>query len=211
MTGETARRPVAAGASIHAGSLNFSGALTVRVTAAGSDTLIAEVERLLSRRPRSSPRYLRLADRAAATMHPSSTLRRPLTAAGWLLAGASLHDAVVTAIAVLIITCPCAPRSPFRGPGVASGALFRSGVILNSGDAIGRLADRHHRFRQDRHPHLPEPRVDNAAGIEPTCFRWPHGWRYRAITRSPQRSRAKPATDARSRARSKRTGKVFVP
>ena len=47
VTGETARRTVTAGAAIHAGSLNYSGALTVRVTAAGSDTLLSEVERLL--------------------------------------------------------------------------------------------------------------------------------------------------------------------
>ena len=70
VTGETARRPVAAGAAIHAGSLNFPGALTVQVTAAGSDTLIAEVERLLEKAVAVKSRYLRLADRAARYYAP---------------------------------------------------------------------------------------------------------------------------------------------
>src|SRR5258708_12736491 len=61
---------------------------------------------------------------------------------GWILAGATWHDAVGTAIAVLIITCPCAlglaiPTVQI----VASGAMFRAGVLLNSGDSIERLAE----------------------------------------------------------------------
>ena len=52
------------------------------------------------------------------------------------------HDAIVTAIAVLIITCPCALALAIPAVQVvASGALFRAGVILNSGDAIERLAE----------------------------------------------------------------------
>ena len=70
VTGETARRAVASGAAVHAGSLNFSGALTVRVTAAGADTLLAEVERLLEKAVAAKSRYLRLADRAARFYAP---------------------------------------------------------------------------------------------------------------------------------------------
>ena len=65
-----------------------------------------------------------------------------LTAIGWLVAGASIHDAIVIAIAVLIITCPCAIALAIPAVQVvAAGALFRSGVILNGGDAIERLAE----------------------------------------------------------------------
>lgn len=169
VTGETARRAVAAGAAIHAGSLNFSGALTVRVTAAGSDTLIAEVERLLEKAVAVKSRYLQLADRAARLYAPVVHATAALTAIGWLLAGAPTHDAVVTAIAVLIITCPCALALAIPAVQVvASGALFRSGVILNSGDAIERLAQADTIvFDKTGTLTLPEPRVDNAAGIEP--------------------------------------------
>ena len=155
--------------SIHAGSLNFSGALTVQVTAAGSDTLIAEVERLLEKAVAVKSRYLRLADRAARYYAPVVHTTAALTAIGWLLAGASVHDAVVTAIAVLIITCPCALALAIPAVQVvASGALFRSGVILNSGDAIERLAEVDTIvFDKTGTLTLPEPRVDNAASIEP--------------------------------------------
>ena len=87
-------------------------------------------------------RYLRLADRAARFYAPVVHTTAALTAVGWLIAGASLHDAIVTAIAVLIITCPCALALAIPAVQVvATGALFRSGIILNSGDAIERLAE----------------------------------------------------------------------
>ena len=96
---------------------------------------------------------MRLADRAARLYAPVVHTAAALTCIGWLIAGASLHAAIVTAIAVLIITCPCAIALAIPAVQVvAAGQLFRSGVILNSGDAIERLAEsRYHRVRQDRH------------------------------------------------------------
>ena len=61
---------------------------------------------------------------------------------GWVAYGASWHDAIVTAIAVLIITCPCALGLAIPAvQTVVAGAMFRNGVLLNSGDAVERLAD----------------------------------------------------------------------
>jgi Cu2+-exporting ATPase len=172
VTGETARRAVASGAAVHAGSLNFSGALTVRVTAAGADTLLAEVERLLEKAVVAKSRYLRLADRAAGFYAPVVHTTAALTALGWLIAGASLHDSVVAAIAVLIITCPCALALAIPAVQVvATGALFRSGLILNSGDAIERLAEVDTVvFDKTGTLTLPEPRVDNAADVDPAVL-----------------------------------------
>ena len=143
------------------------------MTAAGSDTLLAEVERLLEKAVAAKSRYLRLADRAARFYAPVVHTTAALTAIGWLLAGASLHDAIVTAIAVLIITCPCALALAIPAVQVvASGALFRSGIILNSGDAIERLAEADTIvFDKTGTLTLPEPRVDNAAEIEPGSAR----------------------------------------
>ena len=142
ITGETARKKVAAGAAVYAGSTNYSGALTMRVSAAGAGTLIDEVERLLAKAVVARSRYLRLADRAARLYAPMVHATAAITAIGWLVAGASLHDAIITAIAVLIITCPCALALAIPAVQVvASGALFRAGVILNAGDAIERLAE----------------------------------------------------------------------
>jgi Cu2+-exporting ATPase len=169
VTGETAREPVAAGASIHAGSMNFSGTLTVKVTAAGTNTLIAEVERLLEKAVTAKSRYLRLADRAARLYAPFVHAAAALTAIGWLVAGASVHDAIITAIAVLIITCPCALALAIPAVQVvASGALFRANIILNTGDAIERLAEANTIvFDKTGTLTLPEPRVDNASEIDP--------------------------------------------
>jgi len=169
VTGETAHRTVIAGASVHAGSLNHSGAITLRVTAAGADTLLADVERLLEEATAAKSRYMRLADRAAKLYAPVVHTAAALTAIGWLLAGASLHQAIVTAIAVLIITCPCALALAIPAVQViASGAMFRAGIILNSGDAIERMAEIDTIvFDKTGTLTLPEPRVANAREIAP--------------------------------------------
>jgi P-type Cu2+ transporter len=169
VTGETARRKVAAGATVYAGSISYSGALTMRVSAAGAGTLIDEVERLLARAVTSRSRYLRLADRAARLYAPVVHAAAALTAIGWLLAGASLHDSIIAAIAVLIITCPCALALAIPAVQVvASGALFRAGVILNAGDAVERLAEVDTVvFDKTGTLTLPQPRVDNAAAVDP--------------------------------------------
>jgi Cu2+-exporting ATPase len=169
ITGETARRKVSAGAVVYAGSMNFAGTLTLLVTAAGSATLVDEIERLVEKAASAKSRAMRLADRAARIYAPVVHLTAALTFAGWWLAGASLHDAVVTAIAVLIITCPCALALAIPAVQVvASGALFRAGLILNSGDAIERLAEADTViFDKTGTLTLPEPRVVNAATIDP--------------------------------------------
>jgi Cu2+-exporting ATPase len=142
VTGETLRRAVNAGTTVYAGSVNFSGALTLTVTAAGRATLIDEIETLLERAIAAKSRYVRLADRAARLYAPVVHTAAALTAAGWLIAGASVHDAVVIAISVLIITCPCALALAIPAVQVvASGALFRAGLIVGSGDAIERIAE----------------------------------------------------------------------
>jgi len=167
ITGETARRKVAAGATVYAGSLNYSGALTLRVTAADRATVLDEIERLLERAAGAKSRAMRLADRAARFYAPMVHLTAAATFAGWWLAGASLHDAVVAAITVLIITCPCALALAIPAVQVvASGALFRAGVILNAGDAIERLGEADTVvFDKTGTLTLPEPRVVNADAI----------------------------------------------
>jgi Cu2+-exporting ATPase len=169
ITGETQRRVVASGATVYAGSLNYSGALTLKVTAAGGAALIDEIERLLEKAAGAKSRTIRLADRAARVYAPMVHVTAALTAAGWLLAGASLHDAIVTAIAVLIITCPCALSLAIPAVQVvASGALFKSGVIVNAGDAIERLAEADTVvFDKTGTLTLPEPRVVDVGGLAP--------------------------------------------
>jgi Cu2+-exporting ATPase len=172
ITGETARRRIAPGDTVYAGSLNYDGALTLTVTAAGGASLIDEIEKLLEKAASARSRAMRLADRASRIYAPVVHATAALTCIGWLLAGASWHDAIVTAIAVLIITCPCALALAIPAVQVvASGALFRSNVILNAGDAIERLAEADIViFDKTGTLTLPEPRVVGADTIDPATL-----------------------------------------
>src|SRR5215211_6434437 len=169
VTGETAPRLVSAGAMLYAGSLNFGGTITVRVTAAGENTLIEDIERLLEKAVATKSRYVRLADRAARYYAPVVHTAAALTLAGWLIAEASAHDAILAAISVLIITCPCALALAVPVVQVvAAGRLFRAGLLLNSGDAIERLAEVDTIvFDKTGTLTLPEAGVGNPSAIDP--------------------------------------------
>ncbi|WP_051134135.1 heavy metal translocating P-type ATPase [Methylocystis sp. ATCC 49242] len=168
ITGETDRRAVAAGDQVYAGSMNYDGALMLRVAAAGGATLLDDIERLLEKATNARSRYVRLADRVSRLYAPMVHVAALATALFWLARGATFHDALVTAICVLIITCPCALALAVPAVQVVtSGALFRSGVLLNSADAIERLAEADAIvFDKTGTLTAPEPRVVNAAEID---------------------------------------------
>jgi P-type Cu2+ transporter len=145
ITGETTHAKAKAGTVVYAGSLNISGTLRIRVSAASESTLLSEITRLLDNALQARSRYIRLADRASRLYAPVVHATALLTVLGWVLAGASWHDAIVTGVAVLIITCPCALGLAIPTvQTVASGAMFKAGVLINSGDAIERVADVDH-------------------------------------------------------------------
>jgi Cu2+-exporting ATPase len=140
-TGETRAVAASAGCQVYAGSLNLTGTLTVRVARAAEGDLLEQVDRLLTSALAVKDRRVMLADRAARAYAPFVHTAAALTLVGWLFAGSSLHHAVVTAIAVLIITCPCALGLAIPAVQVvATGALFRKGVLIQSGDALERMA-----------------------------------------------------------------------
>jgi Cu2+-exporting ATPase len=172
ITGETVHVTAAQGTAVYAGSLNISGTLQIRVSAASEGTLLADITRLLDNAVQARSRYVRLADRASRLYAPVVHAAALLTMIGWVLVGASWHDAVVTAIAVLIITCPCALGLAIPTvQTVASGAMFRAGVLLNSGDAIERLAEVDRIiFDKTGTLTLPELDVVNSASIPPDVF-----------------------------------------
>ena len=142
VTGESMLVPVRPGQRVYAGTLNGAGTLHVRVEAASGATLLDEVNRLLEAASQAKSRYVRIADRAARLYAPLVHGAAGLTFFGWLLAGLDWQPALVISISVLIITCPCALGLAVPAVQVvASGQLFRRGVLLNSGDAIERLSD----------------------------------------------------------------------
>src|SRR6185312_6071035 len=172
ITGETLYVTAERGTAVYAGSMNISGTLRVRVSAASEATLLAEITRLLDNALQARSRYMRLADRASRLYAPVVHATALLTVIGWVLIGASWHDAIVTGVAVLIITCPCALGLAIPTvQTVASGAMFSSGVLLNAGDAIERLAEADRViFDKTGTLTLPELEVVNAAAIPAVVF-----------------------------------------
>nr|WP_155144663.1 cation-translocating P-type ATPase [Roseibium sp. RKSG952] len=142
VTGESRLVRADKGTQVYAGTLNGEGSLKVRVSAASGATLLDEVNRLLETAAQAKSSYVRIADRAAQLYAPIVHAAAALTFLGWLVFGLGWQPSLVIAISVLIITCPCALGLAVPAVQVvASGQLFRSGVLLNTGDAIERLSD----------------------------------------------------------------------
>ncbi len=141
LTGESAPVPAGEGALVHAGTLNLDAPVDVRVTAAGADTSLAEIARLMDAADQPRSVYVRIADRASRLYAPAVHTLAALSFLGWMLAGAGTYQSLVIAIAVLIITCPCALGLAVPvAQVVASGALMKDGIMVKDGSAIERLA-----------------------------------------------------------------------
>jgi Cu2+-exporting ATPase len=142
ITGEAMPVAIGAGGTVLAGTLNTGNAVHVRVTAAGADTGIADIARLMQDAAQGRSRYVRIADRAARLYAPAVHALALVSFIGWMLAGAGWHESLLIAVAVLIITCPCAlglavPAAQI----VAAGALMKAGVLVKDGSALERLAE----------------------------------------------------------------------
>ncbi len=141
LTGETAPETVKPGALVHAGEMNVTAPITVEITAAGNDTFLSELVRLMSSAEQGQSRYIRIADRLARFYSPAVHTLAATTLIGWLVLGNGWHNSIMAAIAVLIITCPCALGLAVPAVQVvASGRLFRSGVMIKDGAALEKLA-----------------------------------------------------------------------
>ncbi|MBZ0163829.1 MAG: cadmium-translocating P-type ATPase [Notoacmeibacter sp.] len=142
VNGESVPQPVREGSEVKAGTLNLTGPLTLKATAAARDSFLSEMISLMEAAEGGKARYRRIADRAAAIYAPAVHLVALVTFLGWLLLGAGFHASIYTAIAVLIITCPCALgiAVPIVQV-VAAGRLFERGIMVKDGGGLERLAE----------------------------------------------------------------------
>ncbi|MEL6365984.1 MAG: heavy metal translocating P-type ATPase [Pseudomonadota bacterium] len=141
VTGETAPVSIRPGSTLHSGCVALTGPITVTATADAETSLVADLARLIESAEQGKSRYRQIADRAAGLYVPVVHSLAFATIAGWLLLGAGPREAIMNAVAVLIITCPCALG--LAAPAVqivASGRLFKTGVLVKTGDALERLA-----------------------------------------------------------------------
>ncbi len=172
ITGESLPQSLAVGDQVYAGTLNLSGTLKVEASSAGASTLLSEISDLLDKASEKRGHYVRLADRAASLYAPAVHLLAFLTLFGWLLAGVGWQTAMLYGIAVLIITCPCALGLAVPVVQVvATGSLFRNGILVNQGDALERMAIAEH-IVFDKTGTLTEPEssIHNIADIPGTVL-----------------------------------------
>ena len=142
VTGEAEPVAVRSGDAVFAGTVNLDAALRIEVTAAGRDTLLAEIVRLMETAEQGRARFVVLADRVARLYAPVVHVLALATLIGWTVAGAGWHQALLNAVAVLIITCPCALALAVPVVQVvATGRLMRRGILLKSATALERLAE----------------------------------------------------------------------
>jgi len=142
VTGETLPANVSEGSQVFAGTLNISAPISVRTVAAGEDTLLGEIVRLVEAAEHGRSKFVRVADRAARIYAPSVHILALMTFLGWwVFTAAGIEASVMAAIAVLIITCPCALGLAVPVVQVvATGALLKAGVLVKSKDGLERLA-----------------------------------------------------------------------
>ncbi len=141
LTGEA--EPVAKGVGqpVTGGAVNGAGSFTFRVTAIGGDTTLARIIAMVERAQGAKLPVQALADRVTAWFVPAVIALAALTLVAWLLVGASLGFALSAAVAVLVISCPCAmglatPVSIM----VAMGRAAELGILFRQGQALQTLA-----------------------------------------------------------------------
>ena len=137
LTGEPLPVVKEVGAMLTGGSINGDGPLRMRVTAVGAQTVLARIIGLVEDAQAAKAPIQRQVDRVAAVFVPAVMGLALLTGVGWLLSGASVELAVVHAVAVLVIACPCAlglatPAAIMAGTGVAA----RHGILIKDAQAL---------------------------------------------------------------------------
>ena len=143
ITGETIPARVQPGSGVFAGTLNLTGMLRIEVSGAGEATLLAEIVRLMEAAEQGRARYVAIADRVARGYVPAVHGLAAATFLAWFFAvGAPWQSSLLNAVAVLIVTCPCALALAVPVVQVvASGRLLHQGILLKSATALERLGD----------------------------------------------------------------------
>lgn len=142
LTGESRPAEKLPGAKVATGTVVLDGRLVLRATAVGADTTLARVAALVAAAQASRAPVQKLVDRVSAIFVPVVVGIALVTLLGWMAAGASFEEALLPAVAVLVIACPCAlglatPAAIMAGTGAAA----RAGILVRDAEAIERAKD----------------------------------------------------------------------
>lgn len=137
ITGESIPVPKQEGDAIVSASMNKSGLIRAKATKVGEDTTIAQIIRLVEEASSSKAPIAKMADKIAGVFVPAVITIALITGVIWLISGATFEFAMSTAIAVLVISCPCAlglatPVAIMVGTGKGA----ENGILIKSGDAL---------------------------------------------------------------------------
>jgi P-type Cu+ transporter len=137
LTGESLPVERGVGDRVSAGTLNTDGHLLLETLSVGAETMLARIVRLVEAAQTSKAPVQRLADRVSAVFVPVVLVIALATLLGWLLAGAAAPTAILNAVSVLVIACPCAlglatPTAIMVGTGLAA----RHGILIRDAEAL---------------------------------------------------------------------------
>ena len=142
LTGESDPVTHVRDAALNAGEINLGAAFEMRAEAVGQNTRLRQIARLVETAENARNKYTSLADRAAQIYAPAVHLLAFVTFLGWIFVTQDFRQSLNVAIAVLIITCPCALG--LAVPAVSTAAisrLYQLGFLVKSGTALERLAE----------------------------------------------------------------------
>ncbi|CAM3289400.1 heavy metal translocating P-type ATPase [Pseudomonas plecoglossicida] len=139
ISGESLPVPKQPGDSVTGGAINGEGRLLVRTQAVGTETVLARIIRLVEDAQAAKAPIQKLVDRVSQVFVPAVLVLALVTLVGWWLAGVPLETALINAVAVLVIACPCAlglatPAAIMAGTGVAA----RHGILIKDAEALER-------------------------------------------------------------------------
>lgn len=137
ITGESIPVEKCPGDKVISATLNKAGFLKCRADRVGEDTTLSQIIRLVEEANAGKAPIAKLADKVAGVFVPTVMGIALLTFIGWMLAGQNVEFAISTAIAVLVISCPCAlglatPVAIMVGTGVGA----KNGILIKSGEAL---------------------------------------------------------------------------
>ena len=139
ISGESLPVPKQPGDTVTGGAINGEGRLLVRTQAVGAESVLARIIRLVEDAQAAKAPIQKLVDKVSQVFVPAVLVLALITLVGWWWYGASLETAIINAVAVLVIACPCAlglatPTAIMAGTGVAA----RYGILIKDAEALER-------------------------------------------------------------------------